>query len=233
MTIGAVHHGADVTAAPPVRRVDDRPLTDHQPGAVDAATPSLRRAASVGAALGLIPFVVVLWDFGLDPLRRGTAAGTNADFFDLQARALFHGHLDVPPGSLGIEAFVVGGRHYLYFPPFPALLRMPLLALTDRLDGRLTAPSMLLAALVLACALVRLAVARARGSSAAARRWGASKRSRSAPWSRSVLGGSTLVYLASEPWVYHEVYVWSAAWSVATLAGLVTRVDRPAAPAWS
>ena len=170
-----------------------------------------------------MPFVVVLWDFGLDPLRRGTAAGEQRRLL----RRAGAGAVPRPPrratgSSLGIEAFVVGGRHYLYFPPFPALLRMPLLALTDRLDGRLTAPSMLLAALG-----ARLRPRPPRGRSCAGVVRGGAPVGRGEAFAvgavivASVLGGSTLVYLASEPWVYHEVYVWSAAWSVATLAGLV------------
>ena len=54
-----------------------------------------------------------------------------SNFYDLQARAILEGRLDVPRGSLGIEAFVQDGRHYLYFPPGPALLRLPLLAFSD------------------------------------------------------------------------------------------------------
>ena len=155
-----------------------------------------------------------------------TAAGVNADFFDLQARALFHGHLDVPPGSLGIEAFVVDGRHYMYFGPFPALLRMPVLLVTDRLDGRLTALSMLVGWFV-------LAAARDRAGAPGARRLRGD-----APVGRfeaiglaavvaTVTGGSTVVYLASQPWVYHEVYIWSTALTVATVASLIAAWDDP------
>ena len=68
-----------------------------------------------------------------------------SNFYEIQARALMDGHLDVPRGALSIEAFQVGGRDYMYFPPLPAILRMPILAFTDSLDGRLTALSMLLA----------------------------------------------------------------------------------------
>jgi len=174
--------------------------------------------------VGFVPYLGVLWDFGFRPWRTMTADGINADFFDVQARALFHGHLDVPPGSLGIEAFVVGERHYMYFPPLPALIRMPILALTDRLDGQLTAPSMVVGWIVLAVALTSLVV-RVR-----------SARRGDAPVGRleaigfgvlvaSITGGSAVVYLASQPWVYHEVYVWSAALAVATLASLLALRD--------
>ena len=58
--------------------------------------------------------------------------------------ALFHGHLYLPNGTLGIEAFLHDGHQFTYFGLFPSLLRMPVLLVTSRLDGRLTAPSMLL-----------------------------------------------------------------------------------------
>ena len=40
---------------------------------------------------------------------------------------------------------MIDGREYMYFPPGPSLARMPLLAFTDELDGKLSAPSMLVA----------------------------------------------------------------------------------------
>ena len=49
-----------------------------------------------------------------------------------------------PTASLGIEAFGHDGRQFTYFGIFPSLLRMPVLLVTNRLDGRLTAPSLLL-----------------------------------------------------------------------------------------
>ena len=101
------------------------------------ATTTLRRACGLGALVAFIPFVAVLWNVRWDPLRGATAGHLNGNFYDLQARALFHGHLSVPDGSLGIEGFVVDGRTYMYFGPFPALLRMPVLLVTSRFDGRL------------------------------------------------------------------------------------------------
>ena len=90
----------------------------------------------MGRWLGFVPYLCVLWDFRLNPLRRAGAHGFASNFYDLQARALLDGHLWVPDQSLGIEGFVVDGHTYMYFPPFPALLRVPVLLLTDRFDGR-------------------------------------------------------------------------------------------------
>ena len=192
-------------------RVTDRPLN---------------RACAIGAAIGFAPYLAVLWDFGVRPLRRMTANGINADFFDIQARALFHGHLSVPPGSLGIEAFVVDGRHYMYFPPLPAIMRMPILLVTDRLDGRLTALSMLVGWFVLAFALAwlfRLVRGTLRGDAPVGRLEALGFGTLMA----SLTGGSVMLFIASQPWVYHEVYVWSASLTVATAASLIAAWTDP------
>jgi hypothetical protein len=196
------------------------------PAFVVTKTDRLTRACVAGAGVGLVPYLLLLWDFGVRPLRRMTADGVNANFFDLQARALFEGNLDVPAGSLGIEAFVVDGRHYMYFGPFPALLRMPVLLVTDRLDGRLTALSMLVGWFVLAAAvivMVRRVRWRLRGDAAVGRVEVVGL----AAVVATVTGGSTVVYLASQPWVYHEVYIWSTALTVATVASLIAAWDDP------
>jgi hypothetical protein len=67
-------------------------------------------------------------------------------FMDAQAHALLAGHLAMPKDVLGVEAFY--GRHghaFMYFGPFPALLRLPVAVFGHGLDGRLDAVSLLLA----------------------------------------------------------------------------------------
>ena len=105
--------------------------------------------AAAGQALVTLPFLWVLWDLWtgkVDPLR----AVSPSNFYDLQGRAMLGGHFDLPPGSIGIEAFLHAGRTYTYFGLFPSLLRLPVLAVTHAYDGRLTAPS-ILAAWLVAC----------------------------------------------------------------------------------
>ena len=55
-----------------------------------------------------IPYLWILWDLwsGLSALRPVPPSS----FSDLQARAMFHGHLHVPNGSLGIECFLRDGH---------------------------------------------------------------------------------------------------------------------------
>ena len=168
----------------------------------------------------------VLWDFRWNPLRRAGAHGFASNFYDLQARALLDGHLWVPDQSLGVEGFVVDGHTYMYFPPLPALLRVPVLLLTDRFDGRLSAPMMLLAWFLLAAATAtllwntRLLI---RGFAAVSK----VESLVAAMFLAAVTGGSVIVFLAALPWVYHEAYLWATACAVATLAGLVVFARRP------
>ena len=73
---------------------------------------------------------------------------------------MFHGHLSLPNGILGIEGFVHDGRTYTYFGLFPSIIRMPILLVTSSLDGKLTPSSMLLAWLLTGLFAVAVAVAR-------------------------------------------------------------------------
>ena len=67
------------------------------------------------------------------------------DFYDAQARAILHGNLALPRLTLGLEGIVHDGKTYMYFPPAPAILRIPVVAFTHALDGRLGAVYLLLA----------------------------------------------------------------------------------------
>ena len=94
-------------------------------------------------------------------------------FYDAQADAWLDGRWDIPRERLGFEAFIVDGKAYEYFGPFPALLRVPFAGF-DSLDGRLTQVSIFAAFAVLLVAtsrlLWRVRSARPQGSRAHARR---------------------------------------------------------------
>lgn len=131
-------------------------------------------------------------------------------FYDHQARSLLLGRLDVPPQALGNEAFVFEGKHYGYFGPTPALLRIPFLLIGIGF-GELSRWSMLIcfvASLTGGYALLRLAAL-------------AIGKSIPTPGSAALLVGastaSTLLFLASRAYVYHEAILCGAAlatWSV-------------------
>lgn len=137
------------------------------------------------------------------------------NFFDAQGRSFFDGHLDVPPEVALFEGFEIDGRTYIYFGPFPTLIRLPILALTDAYDGRLTTLSMLLAMMVLIVAAFRLSCvlrAAVRGSAPVSRRevWA------NAPLAVAVLAAPPF-FLASATVVFHEASIWGVALTVAAL----------------
>ncbi|MEO6571279.1 MAG: hypothetical protein ABIO83_06990, partial [Ilumatobacteraceae bacterium] len=180
------------------------------------------RATTIGGCVGLLPTMLMLTGGRFDLDRKAVPSGLFGNIFDAQARALMDGHFDLQRGSLAIESFIVDGKTYTYFPPFPSLLRMPILLFSD-LDGRLTALSMMLAAVVTAAAVagltwrVRLLV---REAQPVPRREAAL----AGIFVASVTGGSVSVYLASLPWAYHEVYAWSialAALSIWAITGIL------------
>jgi hypothetical protein len=173
--------------------------------------PGERRAAWIGVAVAVVVFLLVAT--GGTPWHLFDRAGYTSDFYDVQARALAHGHLDVPPEVAGIEGFVIDGRTHLYFGVGPAIMRMPFTAWGDGLDGRLSALSQLVAVGVLAISSARL-LARARRlvvGAPAGRPWwfaaGAAVPALATP----------VIFMASRPIVYHEAELWGAA---AGLAGI-------------
>jgi len=190
--------------------------------------PAVRRAAVIGGSVALVVFAVVVSEghpSGL--LRRGPFS---SDFFDAQAHALLDGHLDVDPSVAGIEGFVHDGRTHLYFGLVPALLRLPIAALTDHFDGRLGQLSMLLALSVAMAAAARLVwrARRHRRGDAPVARW--------EPW---IAGGFTaavglsspLLFLASRPVVYHETELWGAATTLVALEATLAWWERATARA--
>jgi len=201
------------------------------PGADDALYRTGRRYFTMAVLIGIgvmaIPFLWVLtdlWSNSADPFR----AAPNAFFYDIQARAMFHGHLSLPPADLGIEGFVHDGRTYTYFGIFPSLLRMPILLLTSRFDGDLTAPSMglawLMTALFSSLLLWRLRVV-TRGRAVLGRAEAASFGVLVA----TIMGGSVIVYLAATPFVFNEDFVWSIPLTVGSLFTLLGVMERPSA----
>ena len=109
-------------------------------------------ACAVGGVVATVVFAWVVLGGRADLLARESFGG----FYDAQARSLLHGHWDVPANALSFERFKVGGRFFTYFGPWPALLRMPVIAFTREFDGRLSRVSMLVAFVVLLVFAARL-----------------------------------------------------------------------------
>ena len=64
-----------------------------------------------------MPYVWVLldlWSNSLSLFRTAQSNGYASNFYDFEARAMFHGHLYVANGALSGEAFAHDGRQYTY-----------------------------------------------------------------------------------------------------------------------
>ena len=180
------------------------------------------RACWAGGIPGFVLFVWMLTGGTFDLF----AYHFTANFYDAQAHAFLGGHLALPPGLLGIEAFIVDGKSYMYQGPTPALLRLPVALFTDSLDGRLAGVSMLLAFSVAAVAigwltwqirgLTRGTAPVTRGETIAV-----------AGFMFVCTGGSILLFSASQVSVYHESLLWGTALTIAALAVILRYLVAP------
>jgi len=195
----------------------------------EQAGPDLRRytrSVTIAGVIALVAYVVVLWDFGFHPLRTALGGADFSGFYDLQMRQFFHGRLDVPRGDIGLEAFALRGKEYMYFPPGPSLLRAPFLLVTDGLDGKLTGFSML-AAWFVSAVLVALLMWRVRLLVRGRAPLGRAEAVGFGILLFTLLSGSVHLYLASLPFVYHEAYAWAVAMALGATFVLIGLVHRP------
>ncbi|MFI5045837.1 MAG: hypothetical protein ACHQIG_02140 [Acidimicrobiia bacterium] len=201
----------------------DPPTTGSPP---EGAEPSDRSAATGARRFGwaslagsLLSMSVLAW-----LATRGFAAWFDqprfGDFYDAQARSLFHGRWDMSTKVLSFERFNIGGHYYTYFGPTPALLRMPILLVTDSLDGRLSRLAMIAACAVTVWAIARLSwLARrtVRGDGPLSR--GEAEVAAGVVVVASL--GTMLPYLAGWTAVYHEAIVWGAAFALVSYGALI------------
>jgi len=197
-------------------------MTSAAPPPTDAARGFLA-AFAAGAVVSVVTFAFMVTDWTLDFGRRIPFGG---DFYDAQAHSLLSGTLDMPASVVRLEGFRYHGHLVMYFGPFPALLRLPTAALTHSLDGRTGRAAMLLAFVVAMIAGGRL-LFRARRLVR-----------RDAPWTRRegwmtalaaiVLGvGSSLLFLGSGPFVYHEAIIWGVAFALAAFDAILMWIEQP------
>ena len=215
-----------IVSATTIIPADDSAVTD--PSSPRDRTDESRRrftlAASIAFTIVTIPYLWILWDLwssSANPLRQLSPD----NFYDVQARAMLAGHLYLPNGSIGIEAFNHDGHQYTYFGLFPSLIRLPILIVTHTFDGRLTAPSLLLVWIVTgiftSLMIWRLRVM-IRGESLLGRAEAACLGVLVAS-----IGGSVLLYLAASPKIANEDMAWGAALTIASLFALLGVLERP------
>ncbi|HEY3725043.1 MAG TPA: hypothetical protein VGN59_16955 [Acidimicrobiia bacterium] len=195
-------------------------------GSTPTDGPRDRRAFVVGCAIGgaiaLIAFVAVLHVGPGGFFRRETFA----NFYDAQADAWLHGHWNVPGNDLFIEGFRIGDKTYTYFGAWPSLLRLPVLAVTGGPYGHMTALSMTLA---FAVALVGVSMLHWRLRQMF-------RPGRAVSRAECVLAGAvvlvagcgtSLLFLGSRAWVYHEAILWGAAWALVAYERVIAFMVRP------
>jgi hypothetical protein len=124
-----------------------------------------------------------------------------AHFFDFQTDALLRGDLALQKDSIGLEAFVVDGKDQMYFGLFPALLRLPIAAVTDRFFGHLTIVSAFAAWVLFVVAVWTMTDRVVAGRSEALVR----------VWKVGVALGSPMLALAGSAWVFNEAIMWGVA----------------------
>jgi hypothetical protein len=184
---------------------------------------AFRRTCAIASAAAGVLFTWMLAMGRLTLLSSQALGG----FYDAQAHAWLGGHWDIPPNKLGFEAFIIHDKAYTYLGPWPSILRIPVAAITDRFDGRLTQLSILFAFVVLMIATAQL-LWRVR----------VLLRGTDTPMTRAehflvgtfmflIGAGSIVFFMASRPVPYHEAELWGAAWSIAAFDAILQYLLQP------
>jgi hypothetical protein len=192
---------------------------------MDASRRRFTYASLVAIGLTGIPFVWISWVLwgSFNPVRLSVYQD---NFYDLQARAMFHGHLSLQTGSLGIEGFGHDGRTYTYFGLFPSLIRMPILLFTNSLDGKLTAPYML-AAWLLTGLFASMLLWRVRFLVRGNVAMGRSEAAAFGVLLATLMGGTVWMLLAANPYVFNEDIAWSICLTIGSIFALLGVIERP------
>ena len=176
------------------------------------------------AAMSVVAFVWLITDETFR-LRFPESFG---NFYDYQARSLMQGRVDVPEAAIGGEAFIIDGKYYGYFGPTPALLRLPF-AIFDIAFGELSRSFMTLyfAGSLVACYVLLLhATTLLRGGKARPSRWAVTLLVTSAGL------GSTLFFLGSRAYIYHEAILCGAMWALWSAYFSLRWLSAPESRAW-
>jgi hypothetical protein len=153
---------------------------------------------------------------------------TFSNFYDHQAASLLQGRLDVPDEAISGEAFIVDGKRYGYFGITPALLRLPLIIFGVHF-GELTRAFM----------IVYFAITLAGCYSLLRTLYQLSGRGDQPPsaWATLCLvggagAGSTLYYLGSRAYVYHEAILCGIMFAVLACWMALRHFAAPRSRAW-
>ena len=144
--------------------------------------------------------------------------------FDSLAQALLRGTTEVDPVAIRWEAFVVEGRSYMYFGPWPALLRVPAWILAPQLFGQWARLSCMIASALCLGGFALMSLRMIERNQAL------EPPARSLLLVTSLVGygvATPLLFLMSSATIYHESILWGLAGSSCFMAVLVPRLDAP------
>jgi hypothetical protein len=192
---------------------------------IDAGRRRFTFAALIAIALTAVPFIWILWVLW-GPVNPARPSNYQDNFYDLQARAMFHGHLSLANGALGIEGFLHDGRTYTYFGLFPSIIRMPVLLVTNSLDGKLT-PTYTLLAWLLTGLFTSLLLWRVRFFIRGESAMGRVEAGAFGVLIATIMGGTIWMLLAETPFVFNEDIAWSICLTVGSIFALLGVIERP------
>ena len=144
-------------------------------------------------------------------------------FYDAQARSLIEGRLDVPPAAIGNEAFTFQGRTYGYFGIGPALLRIPLVLASAKMDGLWSRMMMMIACAINLICIYRI-MRLIRGDEPVSRR---SQRLLHSLFILCAGIGSSNIFMLGRSFTYHEAIMWAGAFALLFTWALIKYLARP------
>jgi hypothetical protein len=144
-------------------------------------------------------------------------------FYDAQARSLIEGRLDVPAAAIGSEAFTFQGKTYGYFGIGPALLRIPLVIASPKLDGLWSRMMMMIGCSINLICIYRI-VRLIRRDKAVSQR---SQRLLHSLFMLCAGIGSTNVFLLGRSFTYHEAIMWGGTFALLFAWALIKYFARP------
>ncbi len=181
------------------------------------------RSCLIAAGLAGVFFVGILLLSGVN--FRSTPYTTR--FYGAQAQSFLDMRWDISLDVLGLEGFRNNGLWFMYYGPFPALLRLPLEILRPGLSSLLTQAAMFAAwALAMTatadlCWRIRCLVRDEEAPVTTLERWALGG------FLFSVGAGSVLIFLASQAWIYHEAELWGTALAIASFDLILAYLMKP------
>jgi hypothetical protein len=144
-------------------------------------------------------------------------------FYDAQARSLIEGRLDVPPTAIGCEAFTFQGKTYGYFGIGPALLRIPLVIASAKMDGLWSRMMMMIACATNLICIYRI-IRLIRPDKAVSRR---SQRLLHSLFMLCAGIGSSNIFMLGRSFTYHEAIMWGGTFALLFTWALIKYFAQP------